>query len=847
MQAEHNEFDDIDPDILDIFLEESRDLMDACDQQLAALRDNPAGTECIVALQRSLHTLKGGARMAGITPIGNLSHGIETFLEVAARRRLVVEENALDTLGQSLDLLRDMVDRAAHRSMAETPYALIQTFERLAGAQVSYQGTPAPADALPGISDPISTSDRQESATDPDDGLEDDTPSEEEGIPNHDSTQGAATGAGRTPGVLEGAGGILGGDKKTKEDKSLANERETRKPTRTVATPEQVRIRAELLDLLVNRADEMAVQRTHLEQQLTMLRTTIQELGRTHARMRDQLRRLDQETEAQIVSRYQREREKGDHAFDPLELDQFSSLQQLSRALTESSDDISGLNDSLDTIARQYDQHLQQQARAGSELHDGLLQTRMLPFDKMAPRLSRIVRLAATEVGKRVRLDLEAASGELDRNVLERIIAPLEHMLRNSIVHGIETPEARRAAGKPEEGTIRIALHNEGPEIVISVSDDGGGLNREAIRKRAEQQGLIQPGDALSDRALDDMIFAAGFSTASKVDQLAGRGVGMDVVRNEVRQLGGNIETHSIPGQGVIFSMRLPQKVAVVQAVFVRSGELVLAVPTSSIIGIGQGRNAQKSVYQFGGTSYPIYTLRSLAGLAPQEHGSEGDSLLLVRSGDLTAAVCVDQVLTTREVVVKAVGSQLATIPGIYGATIDEGGRAVVILDVAPLVRHHLNHPPAINSKPNTALSSAPLVMVVDDSITMRKITGRVLERHKFEVKTARDGVDALEQMENIKPDLMLLDIEMPRMDGYELAGRMHNDPRYRDIPIIMITSRTGNKHRQRALDLGVRQYLGKPYQENELLRHVHQLLGLPSDHFEIDDSTEGPEHGEMV
>ena len=796
--AEHTTFDDIDPDILDIFLEESRDLMDACDQQLAALREAPGATEGVVALQRSLHTLKGGARMAGISPIGNLSHGIETFLEVVARRRLVMEDGDLDTLGAGLDTLRDLVDKAAQSIMGDTPHVLINTFERMA----SGQGVAVPHEqAMPS----------QEYE------LVSETPAQETTEQDEELAEAEQEAEADSPDVAR---------KTAEPSKGKGNSKARTAPV------EQVRIRADLLDLLVNRADEMAVQRAHLEQQLSMLRTTIQELGRTHSRMRDQLRRLDQETEAQIVSRYQREREKGDHAFDPLELDQFSSLQQLSRALTESSDDISGLNDTLDGIARQYDQHLQQQARVGGELHDGLMQTRMLPFDKMAPRLSRIVRLAATEVKKRVRLDLMGASGELDRNVLERVVAPLEHMLRNSIVHGIESPQDRKASGKQEEGTIRIALRNEGPEIVITVTDDGAGLNRDAIRKRGEQQGLIKDGETLSDRALDELIFASGFSTASKVDQLAGRGVGMDVVRNEVRQLGGSIEIHSIPGQGVMFTLRLPQKVAVVQAVFVRSGDLVLAVPTTSIIGIGQSKAEDQVLYHFGGVTYPLYTLRALAGLPAVEHGSEGDSLLLVRSGDLTAAVRVDQVLTTREVVVKSVGSQLSTIPGIYGATIDEGGRAVVILDVAPLVRHHLNHPPAVTIKPASLANGTPLVMVVDDSITMRKITGRVLERHKFDVKTARDGVDALEQMEAVRPDLMLLDIEMPRMDGYELAGRMHNDPRYRDIPIIMITSRTGSKHRRRALDLGVRQYLGKPYQENDLLRNVHQLLGLPSEQF---------------
>jgi len=364
-------------------------------------------------------------------------------------------------------------------------------------------------------------------------------------------------------------------------------------------------------------------------------------------------------------------------------------------------------------------------------------------------------------------------------------------------------------------------------------------LNREAIRQRAIQLGLIKENTLIEDRLIDEMIFASGFSTAQKVDQLAGRGVGMDVVRNEVRLLGGNIEIHSIPGQGVKFTLRLPQKVAVVQAVFVRSGDLILAVPTTSIIGIGHSQDMQASTYEFAGSSYPIYTLRALAGThILDQQSQEAMSLLLVKSGDLTAAIRVDQVMTTREVVVKSVGSQLLTIPGVYGATIDETGRAVVILDVAPLVRHYLNHKPTQTSVSNTRRTANPIIMVVDDSITMRKITGRVLERHKFEVKTARDGVDALEQLETSRPDLMLLDIEMPRMDGYELAGRMHNDPRYRDIPIIMITSRTGNKHRQRALDLGVRQYLGKPYQENEMLRHVHELLGLSTDQFKVDTDT---------
>jgi chemosensory pili system protein ChpA (sensor histidine kinase/response regulator) len=929
-------FDGIDLEILDIFLEESRDLMDSCEAQLAALSEQPDANG-VAALQRTLHTLKGGARMSGISPVGDLAHGIETFLEATVHRRKLLTDEQIDTLRTGMDTLRDLLDLAAQQIMGKTPKALIDTFEAMASGRGTMAGTtslhvpqdsPAPharealerdlggsVDGRPVDGRPLdlgAEEDKTKTSQSGDRGMDTPTASEAAvfadlmtlssmGADNAQDDElplGAQAEAGPRMDDAEPASEMLTGGEPAHhaaeaqphaaevaldgqhtdaeqahaaEDDVLAADADTfseaagfldpgvdtparvdayreapaldpvdSKPTkRGVAVQDQVRVRAEVLDLLVNRADEMAVHRAHLEQQLTTLRTAIAELGRTHIRMRDQLRRLDQETEAQIVSRYQRERAAGDAGFDPLELDQVSSLQQLSRALTESSDDISGLGDVLDGVARQYEVLLGQQARVGSELHDGLMKTRMLPFDKLAPRLSRTLRQAARETHKEARLDLVGADGELDRQVLERIGAPLEHMIRNSVVHGLELPRDRRKANKPEEGTLRIAFQHEGPDIVIQVSDDGAGLNRVAIRERAVARGLLAEDAVISDRALDEMIFAAGFSTAKQVDQLAGRGVGMDVVRNEVRHLGGTIEIQSVAGQGTLFTLRLPQKVAVVQAVVVRSGELELAVPTTAIIGVGQLRDPKAHVYSYAGVDYPLYSLRTLAGMAAAAEDEANGEVLLVRSGELVAAVRVDQVMATREVVVKAVGTQLASIPGIYGASIDQGGNVILIVDVAPLVRHHLTHPAAPNTPAVKAPETRPpLVMVVDDSITMRKITGRVLERHKFEVKTARDGIDALEQMESVRPDLMLLDVEMPRMDGYELAKRMAADPRLVDIPIIMITSRTGGKHRQRAMDLGVRQYLGKPYQETELLRNVYQLLNLPSGHLDTEGTS---------
>lgn len=772
------DFAELDRELVDIFVEEGKDLLDHCDGLIAELREAPEDREALAGLQRDLHTLKGGARMAGINAIGDLGHGIESLLEAVAANRTEIGRDDVRLLERGFDRLHQLLTRTGEHRAVLMPRDLIDSFE--ARTQGRAEVPAADADVQQMIS----------AAVEP-----------------------AAQTPLSAPVPVEGV-----------VDEELG-------PAR--APQEQVRVRADLLDSLVNHAGEVAIYRSRLEQQLGAFRGAMAELDRTNARLRDQLRRLDLETEAQIVARYQREQDQGDTTFDPLELDRFSTLQQLSRALNESAADLGGLQGVLDDLSRQYDSLLQQQSRVSSELQDGLMRARMVPFDGLVPRLRRVVRQAASDTGKQVHLVLEGTHGELDRNVLDRMVAPLEHMLRNSVAHGLEKPKARREAGKPEEGTIAIKLRREGSEIVLEVSDDGAGLDREAIRRRGEQRGLVEAGAVLSDNELDQLIFASGFSTSDQVSQLAGRGVGMDVVRNEVRQLGGSVDIHSVRGKGVTFILRLPQTLAVTQAVFVRIGETTFAVPVASVSGIGRiarGRyESGQGGYHYAGEEYALHDLGSLVGqAAANADGAAQIPLLLVRAGDLRAAVAIDQVMGNREIVVKPVGLQIASVPGIYGATITGDGRVVVILDVAPLVRRHLAQPsrPVSEVVPESQ-RRVPLVMVVDDSLTMRKVTGRVLERHNFEVSTARDGVEALEQLEERVPDLMLLDIEMPRMDGYELATAMRADARFKDVPIVMITSRSGDKHRQRAFEIGVQRYLGKPYQELDLMRNVYDLLGI--------------------
>jgi chemosensory pili system protein ChpA (sensor histidine kinase/response regulator) len=447
-------------------------------------------------------------------------------------------------------------------------------------------------------------------------------------------------------------------------------------------------------------------------------------------------------------------------------------------------------------------------------------------------------------------LKVDGASGEMDRNVLDRMTAPLEHMLRNAMAHGLETPEERRKAKKQEEGTVRIAVHREGSEVVLTVSDDGRGLDKEAIRAKAIERGVIKADAELSDEALYALVLEAGFSTAESVSRLAGRGVGMDVVYSEIRQLGGSLQIKSDPGRGSAFTIRLPFTLAVTQAVFVKIGDTSYAVPIASVQGVGRIARSEldkqlasgNPVFQYAGEDYAIHDLGALIGHAPAKaQDSLQMPLLLARSGDLRSAISIDQVLGSREIVVKPVGPQVNSVPGIFGATIMGDGRVVVILDVAPLVRRQgalareqALQPPQPAPAPAPAARSVPVVMVVDDSITMRKVTGRILERNNMEVLTAKDGVDAVEKMAERVPDLVLLDIEMPRMDGYEVAQNMRSDPRLKDVPIIMITSRTGEKHRQRAMDIGVNRYLGKPYQEPELMRNVFEMLGIGMEHADV-------------
>jgi len=746
--------DELDFDLLPVFLEEGADLLPQIGQALRAWRRDPSDAGQSQTLLRALHTVKGSARMAGAMRLGQHAHEIETHIENMV--------HAGSATPQAFDQL-----------LAHYDHALL-LFDQLQQSEVEAEALPE-AQAAP------------------------------EAQPASDSAPAAA-------------------------------DAEAHKPAPAVAAPRAplVRVRADILDRLVSQAGEVSIARSRLENEVGSLRSSLLDLSDNLTRLRRQLREVEMQAESQIASRMAIASER---EFDPLEFDRFTRLQELTRMMAESVNDIASFHENLTNTTDSASDDLVLQARLTRDLQGDLMRVRMVPFSSIGERLFRVARQSAKELDKRVNLDIRGGAVEIDRSVLERMAGPFEHLLRNAIGHGIEPGPARIAAGKPETGELLVQVSQQGNEVVIELRDDGAGLDLARIRAKARSLGLLGADEEIDDAQAANLIFAAGFSTADALTELSGRGVGMDIVRSEAQALGGQVEISSEPGKGACFTIRLPLTLALTQVVLVGCGAKSYALPAVLVEQVLQVKETDlASAHAAGaletqGQAVALHYLPTLLGEAEgAPAGLRSCPVLVLKNGADRLALQVDQVLGNREVVIKNIGPQLARMAGIAGATVLGSGEIVLILNPVALARHLEQHPELQHHYAAAAGQGAPaparrLIMVVDDSLTVRRVTQRLLEREGYRVLLAKDGVDALEQLQDVTPDLMLVDIEMPRMDGFDLTRNVRGDERTKAIPIIMITSRSADKHRNYALELGVNGYFGKPFQEPVLLAAIAGLL----------------------
>ena len=764
------------------FLEEAEEILESTDEFLTKWFEQRSDRSLLLQLQRAAHSLKGGARMVENEPVAAISYQLETTFEQFAVHHF--NSNAYDLLLQTtFSWLKQAIFERDYSNFDSLRLSLESIELVNVTAQLPNRVTQANSLSTPKIFEFIQ-------------------------------------GDGTEPPAMLGEWGSS-----SQQDNSN----------------EMIRISADLVEKMIDLSGENAINRSRIEMDLGQIGNTLNEMELAMKRLADQLRRMEGELESQIIAKHGSENSRYAD-FDPLEMDQYSSLNQLSKSLAESASDLVDFKRTLADKIRDAEGLLLQQSRIQAEIQESLMRTRLVPFSRLLPRLQRIVRQTSSTLNRPTELIVNNTEGELDRTILERLVTPFEHMLRNAIDHGIEDTEQRQQAKKTAVGQIELNISRQGTDVLVSFSDDGKGIDEAKIQEKALNLGLIKADQFLDKQEILQLIFHPGFSTAKEVTQISGRGVGLDVVQSEIKALGGHVSVDSNLGEGTTFTIRVPTTVSVSDALMVKAGDQQFAISLAQIdriVRIAPSTleayfNSKDDFFKIDNTNYKLRYLSEFVSNQPLPRLSNiAHSLpvLLIKGNNgQTIALLVDQLIGSRaQIVVKPIGQQFSSVGVVAGATILGNGQVCLILEGQNIARQiqatqRIKH--ISDSRDLLRHNNARrLIMIVDDSVTVRKVTSRLLERQGYDVVTAKDGVDAIEQLENVKPDLMLLDIEMPRMDGFEVTNLVRHHEVHQDLPIIMITSRTGEKHRERAFSLGVTHYMGKPFQEAELLSNVENLL----------------------
>ena len=856
------------PEALEVFRDEAQEHLQAITTGLAQLERDPGDTPVLQAVRRAMHTLKGAAGMMGFTAIQQTAHASEDLLDKMVEDKAALTPDVLSLLLDTSEALDQLVTGAASgaNEQDELVQSLMARYRRLGGA--APEAAPA---GHPGA--------------------------------QHDATQVA-----------------------------LAEEpEEVAEPQSATSNDLSVRLQLSKLDDLVNLFGELLINRSVLEERVDRLNRLVTDSVVVAERLRDVGGQLDTRFEAATlpsgkpgtgtltggstrdgVGTWSPARTgsgsgglRGDapsfaNEFDELELDRYTEFHRLSRGLSEGVADMVTLGHEMEAIIRDTQASFARENRLSSDFQDRLLKARLVPLESLIPRLYRAARASALREHKDIEFFSEGANTEVDRKVFEEVAGPLLHLVRNSVNHGIERPNQRELAGKPRAGKITVSASYEGNQVVISVADDGGGIDPEKIRATAIAKGWIDPYAHLTEKEAINLIFRSGVSTAESLTEESGRGVGLDVVRDTVTRLRGTIEVDSVVGQGTQFTLKFPISLQIARAVLVKVGHQTLAIPMAVVDQIGrldyyQRTGGSTPAIEMRGEQYPLAHLAHYLKLTPGPV-DDRSSVLLVNAGKRRVALIVDSIAAQQEIVSKPLGPHLRDVPGVAGAAVLGNGQVVLILELLELLAqqprgeiilpepgskssipmtptspmpavHSVSQPtapsgptmvpPARPSQPAARAPQAPaptisqrefvlsarptggptqptlsplpgqksFVLVVDDSPSVRRVVSNMLKAHGWEVQTARDGVEALEVIAREVPAAMLLDIEMPRMDGYELMATVRSQDQYRRLPLIVLTSRAATKHQQRAMQLGADAYVVKPYQDEELLTTIATLV----------------------
>jgi chemosensory pili system protein ChpA (sensor histidine kinase/response regulator) len=788
--ASEDNQDEVSPELLEVFALEAEEHLRNIHTLLPILEQQPRSKTHLQEVRRSAHTLKGSAAMVGFRSITKLAHRMEDLLDLLYDGQFEVTQDILALLFASTDALEDMTAGKGEGSVVQELYS---RYEELLGLAA----TRAPAaSATPGEEVP---------AAEGEETSEEEEPAEK------------ATAAARRTGQF-------------------------------------VRVPIERLDELVKLVSELVIARNSFEQRMTLYARQVEELQLSNERLRRVATKLETQYEARaLISGRLSLAGSGPgnafahsptsfqtYGFDELEFDRYTEFHLLSRELSETTTDVQTVSNELGHLNGDFESYLNRQARLSSELQDKLMRVRMVPLATLASRLHRTVRSVAAQQDKQVAFVLEGEDIEVDKTVLEEMADPLLHLLRNAVDHGIEMPAERLSKGKPVQGTVRVHAKYEGTQVVIRITDDGGGVDPEVLRAAAIKGGFVQPGEAakLTHSELLTLVFLPGFSTAREISEISGRGVGLDIVKAHVHKLKGTLSLTSTPGQGATFTIRLPMTLAITRALLVRAHGQTFAIPLPSVTQILRldesiaDRIGGEEVVRIGGKVYPRYSLGKILELKqPADETEQRPPVVILDVGEKQVALIVDKLLGGREIVVKNLGTHVRYLRGVTGATLMGDGTVVLILNPNELIQTTASSRgpqvrlPQIST---TARSRQDLrVMIVDDSPSVRRVVTTLIKSVGWTPVAAKDGLDALEILHRSTelPDVVVLDIEMPRMDGYELLTTLKGQASYRRIPVVMVTSRSGEKHRRKALDLGASGYVVKPYQDEALLNTLRTLV----------------------